>query len=338
MTRNCMAYPILISLANIDASVCSKTSLHGYLLLALLPIPKFLHKNTRTHSMLQDWLVHQALNKILHLLKVAATVGVMMSDLVGNLWYCYTPLASWITDTPEESLLSAMSPKVSPVTTATSKEFSNLFRHPSRTATLTLTAIHTTCATHDPSNYLKFLKVIQKLGLNGVIYPFFEGWPLSDPSDFFTPEVLHHFHRLFWDHDANWCILTIGAAEIDFCFSLLQTTVSHCSFEDGISNLKQVTGHDHHTIQQYMVSVIAGAVPHWFLITIRSLVEFQYLAQASSFTDNSLVKVSNALQEFHDHKNAIVHAGTRKDDSWRIPKLELLQSIVLSIRLSSAVS
>ena len=87
-----------------------------------------------------------------------------------------------------------------------------------------------------------------------------------------------------------------------------------------------------------MVGVIAGAVPHWFLITIRSLVEFQYLAQASSFTDNSLVKVSNALQEFHDHKNAIVHAGTRKDDSWRIPKLELLQSVVLSIRLSSAVS
>ena len=194
MTGNRMAHPILISLANIDASVCSKTSLHGYLLLALLPIPKFLHKNTCTHSMLQDWLVHQALNKILHLLKVAATVGMMMSDPVGNLWYCYTPLASWITDTPEESLLSAMSPKVSPVTTATSKEFGNLFRHPSRTTTLTLTAIHTTCATHDPSNYLKFLKVIQKLGLNGVIYPFFEGWPLSDPSDFFTLEVLHHFH------------------------------------------------------------------------------------------------------------------------------------------------
>ena len=30
-------------------------------------------------------------------------------------------------------------------------------------------------------------------------------------------------------------------------------------------------------------------------------------------------------------------AGTRKDESWRIPKLELLQSVVLSIHLSGAV-
>ena len=333
-----MAHPVLISLANIDASVRSKTSLHGYLLLALLPIPKFLHKNTCTCSMLQDWLVHQALNKVLHSLKVAATVGVMMSDPVGNLWYCYTLLASWIADTPEESLLSATSPKVSPVTTAMLKEFGDLFCHPSRTATLTLTAICTACAMHDPSDYLKFLKVIWKLGLNGVIYPFFKGWPMSDPFDFFTLEVLHHFHQLFWDHDANWCILTVRAAEIDFHFSLLQTTVGHRSFEDGISNLKQVTGRDHRTIQRYMVSVIASAVPHQFLIAIHSLIEFQYLAQAPSFTDDSLVKVSNALQEFHDHKNTIVHASTRKDNSWRIPKLELLQSIVPSIRLSSAVS
>ena len=87
-----------------------------------------------------------------------------------------------------------------------------------------------------------------------------------------------------------------------------------------------------------MVSVIASAVPHQFLIAIHSLIEFQYLTQAPSFTDNSLVKVLNALQEFHDHKNTIVHASTRKDNSWRIPKLELLQSVVLSIRLSGAVS
>ena len=85
ITGNRMAHPILISLTNIDASICSKTSLHGYLLLALLPIAKFLHKNTHVHGLLQDQLVHQALNKLLAPLKTAATVGVMMSDPVGNL-------------------------------------------------------------------------------------------------------------------------------------------------------------------------------------------------------------------------------------------------------------
>ena len=40
MSGNCMAYPLLISLANIDASIRSKASMHAYLLLALLPTVK----------------------------------------------------------------------------------------------------------------------------------------------------------------------------------------------------------------------------------------------------------------------------------------------------------
>ena len=75
-----MAYPLLISLANIDSHIRSKTSLHAYLLLALLPIAKFTHKNTRICGLLQDRLVHQALNVVLSPLKTAAAVGVMMSD------------------------------------------------------------------------------------------------------------------------------------------------------------------------------------------------------------------------------------------------------------------
>jgi hypothetical protein len=54
MTGNCMAYLVLISLANINANIRSKTSLHGYLLLALLPIPKFVHKDTRIRGLLKD--------------------------------------------------------------------------------------------------------------------------------------------------------------------------------------------------------------------------------------------------------------------------------------------
>ncbi|KAI6028253.1 hypothetical protein EDC04DRAFT_2572876, partial [Pisolithus marmoratus] len=54
MTGNHVAHPVLIRLANIDASIHSKMSLHRYLLLALLPIPKFIHKNTHICGLLQD--------------------------------------------------------------------------------------------------------------------------------------------------------------------------------------------------------------------------------------------------------------------------------------------
>jgi len=54
MSGNRMAYPLLISLTNINVFIQSKASLHAYLLLTLLPIAKFSHKHTHIHSLLQD--------------------------------------------------------------------------------------------------------------------------------------------------------------------------------------------------------------------------------------------------------------------------------------------
>ncbi|KIJ58876.1 hypothetical protein HYDPIDRAFT_54433, partial [Hydnomerulius pinastri MD-312] len=185
MFSNCMAHPVLISLANIDVSIHSKTSLHTYLLLVLLPISN------------------------------CSLCGIMMNNPVSNLCYCFTPLASWIADTPKESLLSATSSKVSPVTTATFKQFGNSFRHPAHTGESTLAAISTTYAQHKPSDFKPFLKVIKPYRLNGAVEPFWKGWALSGPSEFLTPKPLHHFHCMFWDHDAKWCIAAVRPAELD---------------------------------------------------------------------------------------------------------------------------
>lgn len=190
-----MAYPVLISLANIDANICSKTLLHGYFLLALLPIPKNVHKDSCVCGLLKKQLFHQALNHILAPLKTAATIGVIMSNPGGNLQYCYTLLASWITDTQEECLIAGMGPMASLVTTAIFKHFSNPFCHSTHTSQTTLLAIWTTCAEHDPSDYKNFLQVVRCLSLNSVIDPVWIDWLLSKPCEFITPEALHHFYQ-----------------------------------------------------------------------------------------------------------------------------------------------
>ncbi|KAI6001868.1 hypothetical protein EDD15DRAFT_2123098, partial [Pisolithus albus] len=95
---------------------------------------------------------------------------------------------------------------------------------------------------------------------------------------------LHHFHHFSWDHDIKWCIEVVTPPKIDFCFSLLQTMVEYCGFKDGISKLKQVTGHDQHAIQCYIIGIISAAVPCWFLIAVCALVDFHYLTQAPVFT------------------------------------------------------
>ncbi|KAI6039186.1 hypothetical protein EDC04DRAFT_2568824 [Pisolithus marmoratus] len=258
-----------------------------------------------------------------------------MSDPKGNLHYCFTPLAAWIADMPEEGLLAGTAMKVSPVTTATSKEFGDPYQHPPCTAATMLAAICSACSQYSPTDYKNFLKAMRWFQLNGIIEPCWNSWLLSDPSIFLTPEVLHHFHWMFWDHDVKWCIDVTGATELDFHFSIIQTLVGYRAFSKGISRLKQVTGHDHCAVQCYIIATVAGSIPCEFLTAIHALLDFCYLAQVLSFTTQSLEKVTSSLQEFHDHKEAIVSEGIRVD--WQIPKLELLQSVVPSIRQSGAV-
>jgi len=342
MSGNRMAHPLLLSLANIDADVRSKGSLHAHILLALLPVASFIHKTTRVCSLLSDRLVHESLDFVLKPLKVAAAVGIMMSDPIGNLRYCFTPLVAYTADTPEQCLLAGVSPKASPVSTATYKEFGDVDSHPPRTATKTLDEIERACAEANPSNFEEFLKVCRRLFLNGVHMPFWRNWALCDPSIFFPPEVLHMFHRLFWDHDLQWCIFVVGPEELDYRFSLIQTPVGYRSFAEGISKLKQVTGRDHRAVQRYIIGAIAGAVPAKFLAAVVALLDFRYLAQMPRFDDNTLRRVEAALRAFHTNKAAIITAGGRQGsrgplDHWEVPKLELLQHVVRSIRASGAI-
>ena len=341
MTGGCSAHPLLISLANIFQEFWNKASNHSYLLLGLLPIPKFIHKKRKIRGMLEARLYHSCLDIILAPLKAAAAIGVMLSDPVGNLRWCFTPLASFIVDTPEAQLIACVGGKTSPLTVANYQQFGDDFRHPSRTGSITLGTINQIHRLEtDLGTLEKYEKSAKSYRLNGVQLPFWRDWSLSaDPSVFLTSEPLHHWHKMFWDHDAKWCINAVGEAEIDFRFSVLHNRTGYRHFGDGISKLKQVTGREQRDIQRYIVVVVADAVPPPFLIAIRALLDFRYLAQSPRIDDNVCKRITDALRLFHQHKKAILDAGARRGkkqplDHFEIPKLELLQSVVPTIQLS----
>ena len=114
----------------------------------------------------------------------------------------------------------------------------------------------------DPSDIELYLHEALKFRLNGVHMPFWRDMPLSCPSRFFNPEVLHYLHKEFWDHDVQWCIWNaLGAAEINFRFLVLQPVTSFRHFREGISSLRQMTGRTHRDIQHTIIVVIAGSAP-----------------------------------------------------------------------------
>ena len=69
MTGDHIAHPLLISLANIKMATQLKLSSHAFLLAALLPVLKFVHKNKWMKGVLEDHLIHQCLDIILEPLK-----------------------------------------------------------------------------------------------------------------------------------------------------------------------------------------------------------------------------------------------------------------------------
>jgi hypothetical protein len=291
-------------------------------------------------GMLEDRLVHECLSIVLKPLMIAAEVGIMMSDPVGNVRHCFTPLAAYIVDTPEAAMLACVRGKTSPFTMASYLQFGDHFWHPARTRAITLAQLAS--ITVDPNNLEAYFEACTEHRLNGVHAPFWKGYPRADPSIFLMPEPLHHWHKEFFDHDLQWCLKVVGAQELDFRFSILQPITGYRHFAGGISKLKQVTGRVHRDIQRYIVGLISGVAPRRFVIAIRALMDVRYLAQCPAPDDDLLSCIDQSLLTFHENKNVIMTLGARMGakkpiDNWFIPKLELLQSITSSTRKVGAL-
>ncbi|KAG1808474.1 hypothetical protein EV424DRAFT_1574242 [Suillus variegatus] len=267
MTGDRVAHPLLISLANIHMSTRLKSSSNAFVLTALLPVPKFIHKKKCMRGVLEDRLIHECLNIVLRPLKQAAREGVMLSDPVGH----------------------------------------NPFRHEPRTKSTTLAQLRVTRVRADPGDIEAFFRETQKFHLNG-----------------------------FYDHDVKWLICAVGDVELDFRFSVLQPITGFCHFHEGISKLKQVTGRAQRDIQRSIIALSADAAPSAVITAIRALMDFRYLVQSPRIDDNILERISAALGEFHANKDAII-AGGFLIENWYIPKIELMQSIVPSIRNSGVI-
>ncbi|KAG1741934.1 hypothetical protein EDB19DRAFT_1907710 [Suillus lakei] len=131
---------------------------------------------------------------VLRPLKQAVHEGVMLSDPLGHSHYCFTPLASYIVDTPEAMMLATVGGKTSPVTMAMFKQFRDPFRHEPHTKSTMLAQLAVVQMKVDPSDIEAFFHEAQKFCLNGVFKPFWWDQTPAEPSHFFTPEFLHLIH------------------------------------------------------------------------------------------------------------------------------------------------
>ena len=135
---NRQAHPLLISLANILADIHSKGLTKLYLLFALLPVPTFVQLNKHLCGILADRLLHQVIYTLVKPLKKATEMDHMMSNPLGNLKHCFTPLVAYITDTPEQHIITCVTCNTLAVSMAVSEQFEDS----DRCATCTMFKTH----------------------------------------------------------------------------------------------------------------------------------------------------------------------------------------------------
>jgi hypothetical protein len=168
MTGGRIAHPLLISLMNLFMDFQIKASNHAFLLLALLPVPKFIHQDQKLHSVLENHMIHKCLDFILTPLKKAAKVSIMMSDPAGALCYVFTPLATYMVDVQEALSLAGVAGKSSHLTKATYKQFGDPFQHEPQMASTTLAQLHALKQELSPWDLDSYIPAAKKKRLNGI--------------------------------------------------------------------------------------------------------------------------------------------------------------------------
>ncbi|KAG1839660.1 hypothetical protein DFJ58DRAFT_845641 [Suillus subalutaceus] len=133
----------------------------------------------------------------------------------------------------------------------------------------------------------------------------------------------------------------MGGAELNRRLSSLQPRVGVRHWVNGVSTLKQLTGHEHRDLEKLLPGVIVGAVPDEVACVLRAITEFIFQAQNLFLHDETLHSLSEALRKFHHYKDSILAAGGCHGkngplDHFQIPKLELMQHVVWSTQAMGA--
>ena len=340
MTGDIEMHPLFLTIANINSDIHMKATSHTWACVAYTPSPEFLvHPNF--HSVLEACVWHCCMDIICTGLKLAAYTGTFMSDPSSLTQYCFTPLAAYIADLPEQHMIACVTKSISPISLAEQSQFGDGILYPPCDGEFTLRKLAELCKKVDPWKLQDFLAEAKKNYLSGVQLPFWCDWRFSNPTIFLLGELLHAGHKLFNDHPFKWCKEVLGDNKLDARYHMQHKQVGVRHF-DGVSCAKQMTGHEHQDIQRTIVTTIAGAADPEFVRAIHAFVDFLYRAQSLTFTPSSIQTMEQNLLEFHNHKDAVLWAGARQGKSqeishFRIPKLELLQSFGRSIHNSGAL-
>ena len=324
-----MAWPVYITIGNIDKSLRRKPSSGAAVLLGYLPYTKLECFSANHRSAAKHQLFHDAMELILKPLEKAGLDGVDLACADGFIRHVFPILASYIADYPEQCLVGCHKENSCPNCTVTPGERGDDVYNEPREASTTLNALSEKSIGNDRETF-------DSLNLRP-IKPFWRNLPHCDIHECITPDIHHQLHKgVFHDHLVNWCTHTLGTnedtrnSEIDARFRALPPHSNLRHFSEGISTTSQWTGKEFKSMEKVFVGVLAGTSNPDVVEATRHVLDFIHYAQLEVHTTETLDLMDKSWAAFHEKKDIFVDLGVRAD--FNINKLHNVRHYTQHIR------
>ncbi|EJF60224.1 hypothetical protein DICSQDRAFT_63569 [Dichomitus squalens LYAD-421 SS1] len=280
MSGDKTAWPVYLTLGNIDKNIRRRPSSHTTILLGYLPAMKLECFSEKRRSLEGYRLFHKCMRSLLEPLVVAGRDGVLMTCADGRQRRVYPILAAYVADHPEQCLISGCTESSCPKCTVEPKGRGEPSYRPYK----------------NPDDVVAILKQAamgqvkaSELDSRGLrtIEPFWDSLPHCDIFTALTPDIFHQLHKgLFKDHLVSWVTKSIddGTEEIDHRYMTMAKHPELRHFKKGISLVCQWTGTEYKNMEKVFLGVIAGAADERVTLTVRAVLDFIYYAHFETHT------------------------------------------------------
>ena len=332
--RDKQAYPVYLTIGNIPKDIRRKPSRHAQLLVAYIPTTKLggmSNKSARRRALAN--LFHSCMGHLLGSIVPHGETGVPMMSGDGVWRRCHPIFAVFVGDYPEQTLATCTYNGRCPKCSVTPNELGEYRVFPpcmqsSAMVTYRLAGGHDVHAFH---------LACRQAGLKPIYRPFWATLPFSNIFLSVTPDILHQLLQGMMKHVIKWIIKIYGSAAIDSRCKAIPPYHKTALFTKGIATLSRITGQEHKRMCAIILGLIIdlplpGSLNSSRLVkAVRAILDFLYLAQYTSHTNETLHQLQDSLAEFHNNKLIFIDLGIQ--EHFNIPKLHSLSHYDSSIRL-----
>jgi hypothetical protein len=171
--------------------------------------------------------------------------------------------------------------------------------------------------------------------------PFWSSLPQVDIFKMLCPDILHGFHKMFYDHIYQFNLTGMGDDEYDARIKSQVHFAGDRAFPHGVSHISQMTGMEHRALERTHLCIMAnapGAISNRVTQATQAAMECIYLVQLLTQSDRSLEAYQAAYEEFMRERWVWVKNGTRKGKNgviphFNIPKMHVIRHLVEQVRL-----